>query len=118
MEVLGSFRGSVADHDADGVRTWLTEAADVRRALPAQWVPATTRLTELSIPVMDMPGVISDVTLAVSRAGCNIEDIEIDHQSEDTAYLRLVLTDEGDLQALSASLHGQGYEHEIRPLEG
>ena len=40
----------------------------------------------------------------VSRAGCNIEGIDIDHETEDRAVLVLVLTDEGDLDALVADL--------------
>lgn len=57
------------------------------------------------------------VTTAVSRAGCNIEDIEIDHRSEDSALLRLVLTDEGDTEALMDELRDRGFEPSITPLE-
>lgn len=116
-DVLADFRQAVADADADAVRAWLARAADVRRALPAQWVPATTRLRELTVPVSDRPGVVGVVTTAVSRAGCNIEDIEIDHRSENSAMLRLVLTDEGDAEALMAELQNRGFEPELRPLE-
>ncbi len=80
-------------------------------------MPATTALFELLVPVTDRPGVISEVTTAVGRAGCNIEDIEIDHQSEDSAVLRLVLTDEGDRDALCGDLSSRGFECELRPLE-
>lgn len=115
--VLAMFREAVAQRDADAVRAWLAGAAEVRRELPAQWVPATARLRELSVPVSDQPGVVGIVTTAVSRAGCNIEDIEIDHQSEDTAVLRLVLTDEGDAEALVADLVARGFSPALRPLD-
>ncbi len=115
--VLADFRRFVEAGDADAVRAWLAGAADVRRALPAQWVPATARLRQLTVPVTDRPGVVGIVTTAVSRAGCNIEDIEIDHQSEDSAVLRLVLTDEGDAEALLAELSERGFATELRPLE-
>jgi len=116
-KVLDEFRAALAAGDEDAVRGWLTAAADVRRALPAQWVPASTRLRELLVPVSDQPGVVGTVTTAVSRAGCNIEDIEIDHRSEDSAVLRLVLTDEGDADALMADLADRGFSAEIRQLE-
>jgi prephenate dehydrogenase len=116
--VLADFRARVVSGDAAAIGAWLTEAADVRRALPAQWVPATTQLTELLVPVADRPGVVGAVTTAASRAGCNIEDIEIDHQSEDRAVLRLVLTDEGDVGALVEDLRAQGFAPDVRPLEG
>lgn len=115
--VLEGFRRSLDAGDADGVRAWLTAPADVRKSLPAQWVPATSRLRELTVPVSDRPGVVGIVTTAVSRAGCNIEDIEIDHRSEDTAMLRLVLTDEGNAEALMDDLRDRGFDPSITPLE-
>lgn len=115
--VLAEFRHLVASGDADAVRGWLAGAAEVRRSLPAQWVPATTRLRELTVPVIDRPGVVGVVATAVSRAGCNIEDIEIDHQSEDSAVLRLVLTDEGDSAVLVADLEARGFAPQLRALE-
>ncbi|MDZ4654651.1 MAG: prephenate dehydrogenase/arogenate dehydrogenase family protein [Coriobacteriia bacterium] len=116
-EVIAEFEKLVNAQDAEGIQVWLTRAAEVRRALPAQWVPATSRLSELSLPVSDRPGVISTVTTAVGRAGCNIEDIEIDHQSEDSAVLRLVLTDEGDVEGLMRDLRRCGFEPDLRSLE-
>jgi glycine cleavage system regulatory protein len=80
-------------------------------------VPESTALYRVSLPMVDRPGVISEVTLAVGRAGCNIEDIEIDHTTEDTAVLRLVLTDEGDRDGLVAALTHLGYAVEMRPLD-
>ena len=115
--VLGGFREALLARDADAVRSWFARAAEVRRTLPAQWVPATARLRELSVPVSDRPGAVSVVTTAVSRAGCNMEDIAIDHQSEDSAVLRMVLTDEGDSDALLADLRARGFEPALRSLE-
>lgn len=117
-DVLGRFAAHVRAGDAGAIREWLARAADVRRALPSQWVPATERLTELLIPMVDRPGVVSEVTSAVGRAGCNIEAIEIDHQSESSAVLVLVLSDEGDMNRLVDDLESIGYEPRLRPLEG
>lgn len=114
---LDRFRTSVLAGDAAAVNAWFSHAAAVRRTLPAQWVPATARLQELSVLVTDKPGAVSIVTTAVSRAGCNIEDIAIDHQSEDSAVLRMVLTDEGDAVQLVKDLEQLGFAPEMRPLE-
>jgi prephenate dehydrogenase len=116
-ERLLGFETSVRERDAHGIRLWLAKAADVRRALPAQWVPATAQLTELAVPMLDRAGVVAEITGAVSRAGCNIEGIDIDHQTESSAVLVLVLTDEGDFEALVGDLAERGYEPELRPLE-
>jgi prephenate dehydrogenase len=115
-ERLGRIEGLVRSRDAVAIRTWLEGAAEVRRSLPAQWVPATARLTELSVPMLDRPGVVAEITGAVSRAGCNIEGIDIDHETEDSAVLVLVLTDEGDADALVNDLIGRGYEPRATPL--
>jgi prephenate dehydrogenase len=116
IDELAAFTSYLHEGNRPAVRAWLTAAAAVRKELPAQWVPSITRLSELLVPITDHPGVVAEVTTAVGRAGCNIEDIEIDHQSEDRAVLRLVLTDEGDLAALIKSLAGMGFEATVRPL--
>lgn len=113
---LGSFEMLLRSRDADGIRGWLARAADIRGSLPAQWVPATTQLTQLAVPMLDRPGVVAEITGAVSRAGGNIEGIDIDHQSEDSAVLVLVLTDEGDFSALTEDLTIRGYDPRITPL--
>ncbi len=116
-DVLHGFTKILRDRDAGELRSWLARAADIRRSLPAQWVSATERLTEVVVPVLDRPGVVAEVTMAASRAGCNIEGIEIDHVSEASANLVLVLTDEGDLERFASDLIGAGYTPQIRPLE-
>jgi prephenate dehydrogenase len=116
-ERLGGFEALVRSGDAGAIRAWLERAAVVRRSLPAQWVPATTQLTELAVPMLDRPGQVAEITAAATRAGCNIEGIDIDHQSEDTAVLVLVLTDEGDFDVLVGDLVGRGYDPRLSPLE-
>jgi len=116
-ELLMRFAGLVDSGDAEGILQWLERAAEVRKALPARWVPASERLSVLSVPIIDRPGMVSAVAQAAAHAGCNIEDIEIDHTTEDTAVLRLVLTDEGDATALVAALTQEGFTPDLRPLE-
>jgi prephenate dehydrogenase len=116
-ERLRAFETLLRNHDAKGIREWLEGASEVRRSLPAKWVPASSQLLELAVPMLDRPGVIAEITSAVSHAGGNIEGIDIDHQSEDTAVLVLVLTDEGDMDTLMRDLISRGYEPRLAPLE-
>lgn len=116
-DVLGQFSGMLRAGDARGLREWLARAADIRRSLPAQWVPATTRLTEVVVPMVDRPGVVAKVTTAASRAGCNIEAIEIDHISESSANLVVVMTDEGNMDRFIETLRSAGFSPQSRPLE-
>ena len=68
------------------------------------------------IPMTDRPGVVAEVTTIASSVGCNIQSIEIDHITEDSAVLSLVLTDEGDVGQLSVQLIGAGYAVSFSPL--
>ncbi|HET6351198.1 MAG TPA: prephenate dehydrogenase [Coriobacteriia bacterium] len=113
---LGEFEAMVRAGDSDAIRRWLAGAASVRQSLPAQWVPATARLVELTVPMEDRPGVVAEVTGAVGTAGCNIEGIDIDHETEDRALLVLVLVDEGDLDGLARDLADRGFEARFRSL--
>jgi len=115
-EVLRQFEVRVRSRDAEAIRAWLAASAEVRRSLPAQWVPATAALTQLVVPMGDRPGMVAEITGAVSRAGCNIEGIDIDHETEDRALLVMVLTDEGDLARLESELIALGHEPRFTPL--
>jgi prephenate dehydrogenase len=117
---LAEFAALVRAGEREGVRAWLARAAEVRRSLPAQWVPASERLRELTVAMTDRPGAVSEITQAAARAGCNIEDIGIDHVTESTAVLHLLLTDEGDADSLVSDLGANGFSVTLEqlPLEG
>ena len=84
--IIGSFADALAAGDRDTFTRLLAEAAEARRALPAAWVP------------------------------CNIQSIDIDHISEGNAVLSLILTDEGDVGALSIQLINAGFSVSFSPI--
>ena len=114
--IIGAFADALASDDRASLTTLLADAAAARRALPAAWVPSTERLLEVRIPMEDRPGVVAEVTTVTSSVGCNIQSIEIDHVTEDSAVLSLVLTDEGDIGKLSAHLINAGFSVSFSPL--
>lgn len=114
--IIGAFADALASDDRASLTTLLADAAAARRALPAAWVPSTERLLEVRIPMEDRPGVVAEVTTVTSSVGCNIQSIEIDHVTEDSAVLSLVLTDEGDIGQLSAQLINAGFSVSFSPL--
>lgn len=115
-EIIGSFADALAADDRTALTALLAQAAAARRALPVAWVPSTERLLEVRIPMEDRPGVVAEVTTVTSSVGCNIQSIEIDHVTEDSAVLSLVLTDEGDIGQLSAQLINAGFSVSFSPL--
>ena len=114
--IIGAFADALASDDRASLTGLLADAAAARRALPAAWVPSTARLLEVRIPMEDRPGVVAEVTTVTSSVGCNIQSIEIDHVTEDSAVLSLVLTDEGDIGQLSAQLINAGFSVSFSPL--
>ena len=114
--IIGAFADALASDDRASPTALLADAAAARRALPAAWVPSTERLLEVRIPMEDRPGVVAEVTTVTSSVGCNIQSIEIDHVTEDSAVLSLVLTDEGDIGQLSAQLINAGFSVSFSPL--
>lgn len=116
QDILGCFKDSIAANDREKLTTLLREAADARRALPAAWVPSTENLLEVRIPMTDRKGVVAEVTTIASQVGCNIQSIEIDHITEDSAVLSLIFTDEGDIGAFSTELIKAGFSVSFSPL--
>ena len=114
--IIGAFADALASDDRAALTVLLADAAAARRALPAAWVPSTERLLEVRIPMEDRPGVVAEVTTVTSSVECNIQSIEIDHVTEDSAVLSLVLTDEGDIGQLSAQLINAGFSVSFSPL--
>ena len=114
--IIGSFADALAAGDRARMTALLAESAEARRALPAAWVPSTEKLLEVRIPMEDRTGVVAEVTTIASSVGCNIQSIEIDHITADSAVLSLVLTDEGDVGQLSAQLINAGFSVSFSPL--
>lgn len=103
--------------DREAFTSMLDEAATARRDLPAAWIPSSEKLLEVRIPMVDRPGIIAEVATIASSAGCNIQSIDIDHISEGSAVLSLILTDEGDIGQLSFQLIEAGYSVSFSPIQ-
>lgn len=115
-EILGSFSAAIEAGDKERVTALLEQASAARRALPATWVPSTEDLLEVRIPMENRRGVVAEVTTIASSVGCNIQSIEIDHVTEDSAVLSMIFTDEGDVGKLSLQLIKAGYSVSFHPL--
>ena len=114
--ILDSFARAIEEGDRAGLTALLANAADVRRSLPVAWVPSSERLLEVRIPISNHPGAVAQATTIASEVGCNIQSIEIDHVTEDRAFLSMILTDEGDIGQLSAKLIDGGFSVSFTPL--
>lgn len=106
----------IKDKDRQGLKRNLEQARLARISMPSLVKKDLSQLRELLIPVIDRPGVISDITLALGKIGLNIEDIEILHSSEVSGILRLTVAGEKESLQAAQALREQGYKVEVRPI--
>lgn len=116
QSILKAFADTLREGDKTQFTLLLDRAAKARRALPAKWVPATEDLLEVRIPLTNRPGIIAEITTIASKAGCNVQSIDIDHITSSSAVLDLILTDEGDIGKLSTQLIKAGFSVSFNPL--
>lgn len=114
--ILSDIEASLVEGDARQLASLLENAARLRSSIPATWVPDSSRLVEVRIPMANHSGVIAQVTGFAGKVGCNIQSIDIDHINEATAILELILTDEGDMGRFISMLIDGGFDVAFRPL--
>jgi prephenate dehydrogenase len=96
--ILTDFEHSLTEKDESQLRSLLKTATEARAAILATWAPESAALIEVQVNMGNAPGAIAQITAEAARRGCNIQAIDIDHQTEQHAILRLTLTDEGDIK--------------------
>lgn len=115
-QIITNIEETLEKNDAKSLLHLLSEAADLRSSIPSVWVPDSSRLIEVRIPMANHSGVIAQVTSFAAKAACNIQSINIDHINEATAILELILTDEGDKGRFMNMLIEGGFDVSLKPL--
>ena len=100
--------------DEKTLESKLEKARAVRKNLPSILHKDISQFRELSIPVRDRPGVISDITVTVGSMGINIEDIEMVHLTESSGLVKLIITDSQAAERATKVLKDKGYEVELK----
>ena len=81
VERLTRLRTLIDSRDAEEVELAFGEAKQARLSLAAK-PQVKAGVAVMQVPVPDRPGVLADVTAAMSEAGVNIEDLQIVHSPE------------------------------------
>ena len=81
IERLNALRTLIGSGDAAEVERAFGEAKEARLSLAAK-PQVKAGVAVLQVPVPDRPGVLAEVTAAMSEAGVNIEDLQIVHSPE------------------------------------
>lgn len=82
IRYLNLFKNNLIKDDEEAIRDHYLKAKDARLNLPKFIDKDISKLYELKIFIPDKPGVLSEITLAISSSGINIEDISIFHSTE------------------------------------
>lgn len=100
--------------DTAKLKKVLTDARDVRLALPVAGKKDFKQMQQLLLLVQDKPGVISDISVILGNLGINIEDIEIVPLTEAAGFLRLTVLGKKQAQNAKKALVEQGYSVELK----
>jgi len=120
VEYLNRFKEGLLDNDSDFILEHYKKAQKARINLPKYVEKDISRLYELSIGITDKSGVLSDITLAVSSRGINIEDISIFHSTEFSGggILKLFVQGEEESELARKAVEEAGYEIKVKKVLG
>jgi len=123
LMAIEEFRKNLDDFKKDIEQTnraelWneFQEAQSIRLNLPTILHKDISEFREISVPVSDEPGVISNISVTIGKLGINIEDIEIVHFTETSGVIKLVVSGEEESQNAAKALQEIGYQVEINKL--
>ncbi len=109
---LGDVAAMLAEERWEDLAEFLGRARDARITLFAKPL-ATGVPVSLTMPVLDRPGVLAEVTTAAGAIGANIEDLQIVHSTEGgRGRLEVVVAGEGAAAELASALGKLGYRVE------
>jgi prephenate dehydrogenase len=111
-DYLNIFKNSLINQDEEGVKKHYKKAKEARLNLPKFIDKDISKLYELKIFIPDKPGVLSEITLAISSSGINIEDISIFHSTEYSGggILKVLVHGDNAGNIASKSIENLGFE--------
>jgi len=120
IDYLNRFKKGLSDNDSGFIGDHYKRAQEARINLPKYVEKDISKLYELSIAIPDRAGVLSDITLAISSRGINIEDISIFHSTEFSGggILKLLVQGDRESQAALDAVREAGYEVKVKKVLG
>jgi prephenate dehydrogenase len=120
IDYLNNFKSGLSEDNADYIEKHYVKARKARINLPKYVEKDISKLYELKIAIPDRSGVLSDITLALSSKGINIEDISIFHSTEysDGGILKLLVMGDSDSQAAKKAIEAAGFDIKVKKVLG
>ncbi|MFO7929374.1 MAG: prephenate dehydrogenase [Candidatus Humimicrobiaceae bacterium] len=120
IDNLNKFKDSLGKNDYGYIKEHYLNAKQARMNLPKYVDKDISKLYEIRIGIPDKPGVLSDITLAISSSGINIEDISIFHSTEYSGggILKILVQGENAGNIAKEAIHNKGYEARVKKVTG
>ncbi|MBC7333208.1 MAG: prephenate dehydrogenase [Actinobacteria bacterium] len=120
ISYLNNFKENLQRENQEFIKEHYLKAQKARINLPKFIEKDISQLYELRIAVPDKPGVLSEITLAISSSGINIEDISIFHSTEFSGggILRILVQGEDAGLIAKREIEKIGYETKVKKVLG
>jgi len=120
ISYLNIFKENLLNGNEEYIKNHYFQAKEARLNLPKFIDKDISKLYELRIGIPDKQGVLSEITLAISSAGVNIEDISIFHSTEvlGGGILKILVHGENAGALSRKSLESLGYEVSVKKVTG
>jgi len=120
ISYLQRFKKSLAENDFEYIKNHYIKAKKARMNLPKYVEKDISKLYELRIAIPDKPGVLSDITLALSSNAINIEDISIFHSTEYSGggILKILVQGENAGNIAKEAITSKGYVVSVKKVIG
>ncbi len=120
IDFLNRFKESLITGNEEYIKTHYDSAKEARLNLPKYIDKDISKLYEVRVEMSDVKGVLSEITLAISSAGVNIEDISIFHSTEilGRGILKILVHGENAGAISKEALERLGHEASIRKVIG
>lgn len=117
---LNKFMKNLEAGNEEYIKNHYIQAKEARLNLPKFIDKDISKLYELRIGIPDKQGVLSEITLAISSAGINIEDISIFHSTEviGGGILKILVHGENAGTLSRGAIEKLGYEVSVKKVTG
>jgi len=120
IDYLNRFKESLIKDDENYIKNHYNIAKEARLNLPKYIDKDISKLYEVRVEMTDVKGILSEITVAISSAGVNIEDISIFHSTEvlGRGILKILVHGENAGAISKEALEKLGLEANVKKVIG